>query len=389
MGNDSNGSSGTPLFSGGAGDFYQIGTLLSSSAPEYTATAIWTSILVPASGTNHGDQFALMLSAFDGQYYYDQIGLSSDYGCPSGCGNPDNTWTVAYEQGSYGTDSAGVTCCGCVGTFNRDQANGQLYPNSWYTFEMVLSDGKLNFYVWEGKDSFNVEVWGLSLPDIATSFYLEPYSPYCNGGPTGYYYDFTLYNEVEYVHGNLSFPQWNFRFFNTTIYTYVTDQTIMVPNSWWMGNWTAGFLPPYGQPYFTSFDQGLYQVEIIDEVYRISFASVTCSVMPGGNCDEAGYLEPAGEFAPTDYCVVHSCWLTSTTCGAPSGWSSYCTFTDPVPTSIVYDSIYWSVVVPSGIAPGIYYGGVDVAVTLPLSPFSSGPSYVYYIDNWVFDIDVT
>jgi hypothetical protein len=371
-----------PAFSGGLSGLYQIGTLYWGSNPTYHAAIVWTSIWVPSSGTNSGDQFALMLNVFDNDNYYDQIGLASDYGCPSGCGNPSNTWSVAYEQGTYGTYN-GVTCCGCTGTHSRDAYDsGGLTPNSWYTFEMLLSDGYLYYYLWEGKDSFSTQLWGTSVSDSASYFLIQNQDTTCNGGGAGTgAASMNLYEEVEYVHGNLNFPQWNFRFFNTSFYQSPSGPTVMIPNSYWEGNATAGFnVPASLQRYFTSFDQGQYQVEIINEPYRLSFPTDTCSVAPANYCGSVGYLEPAGEYAPTDYCVFWGCTIASSTCGGPSGWTTSCSLSSPVPTYIQYDSAAWQVYVPSGTSPGVYYGGISVTV-------SNSTTSDY--DNWIFYITVT
>lgn len=356
-----------------------------SSKPTYEGISVWTSMWVPSSGTNDGDSFALLLDVFDSDNYYDQIGLASDYGCSNGCGNPYNTWSVAYEQGTYGTDKWGTTCCGCNGTYSRDALNdGQLQPNSWYTFDMDLTTEYLVFSVYEGKDTMSDQLWSLALPDTASYFLIQSEDTLCHGGTPadGGAQSMMLDEEVDYVHGSLSYPQWNFRFFNTTFFNSATLSPFQIPNSDWYGNYTTGFSKPATnfQPYNTSFDQGLYQVEITNEGFRLSFSTPSCTVSPGGDCYEYGYLEPAGQFAPTDYCVVKTCTVSTVACGAPSGWSVSCSITSPVPDYIEYGSAEWFLAVPSGASSGIYYGGVGVTVTS-----NSDSEY----DNWVFQIIVT
>ena len=164
-----------------------------------------------------GISTALVLSAVDNNGYYDQIGLASDYGCPSGCNNPSNTWSIAYEQGTYGT-YGGFSGCGWGGNHSRDAYDSSgLTPNTWYTFMMYLTGSRLRLTVYPAYSSWNGSYsWTTWIADTASSFYIQSTGVNCNGG--GSAATMTLYEEVSYLKTDLAqqVPRWNFNFSGTT-----------------------------------------------------------------------------------------------------------------------------------------------------------------------------
>ena len=348
----------------------------------YEASSIWTSIGIPSSGPVDGDEYAVLLDTLDSDGYLDQIGVSSDYGCgaDNGCVDPYDTWTIAWEKGTYGSSGGGSNCGSGPGTVYSRSAYEQpgLTPETWYTFFMNLAGGHLNFFVYEGQDSFNNEVWNYSVVDPATYFQIVPEASNCYGAPEGdgYFYGMTLQEENDIIDSSIQdFPRWDFSYLDTTIYTPAGEDTLIIPDSEFD---TSGPTPASG--YLWDFSLGPDTIRAANEAFGISFPKDAYTITAGGaGFSTSGQLFPVGAQSykgTDDYCVVNSCQVTYTgTC--ESGWS--CTFSsyDAVPTSYQPGSWIFSASAPGSAAPGLYYLGVSDTMT-STSP-EQYTSFIFYV----------
>ena len=382
-GNSSSNSTGvgSPLgYSGGDTNFYQVGSFYKTGEPSFESTSVWTSLSVPSSGVVNGDQYSLLLSVYDSDGYYDQLGLASDYGCPSGCGNPTNTWTIAYEQGWWGSSDGLPAGCGNTGHFDRDVDEGDVSVNSWYTFEMRLTGTELIFNVYPGQDSLSDALWDYALTDSAAFFQVQPYVGSCYeepSGQTGTFPSFTLYEEVDWIaNGIQPFPQWDFSFDDTTI-SAPSMGTIEMGDSLFV-NFVAGLdTPPSPHNYYVDRTEGTYEQTMANEADAFAFSDDSLSVAPGGVVTDTGYLYPVGGSSPTDHCVSHTCDITET-CTGPSGWTLACELLLSVPKGYDLGSAYISVNPPSSTPPGEYYVGYTSTIT-NTSPTEEYTNFIFYV----------
>ena len=157
---------------------YYVGSVWGPKKATVDAYQISTQLRVPdqVGATAAGGQaefYYVIMSAFDNNGSYDQIGLSDDYG----------VWGMTY---SYTYDTAGTGCTGTLAyVYNPDTFN--LNPGQWYTFGMIFYTnypGDMSFYVFQG----SALVYQLTVYTGGTAFVLQNNN--CG------YYGTTDYEEV-------------------------------------------------------------------------------------------------------------------------------------------------------------------------------------------------
>lgn len=370
--NPANGYSGSIYWYGAA----YTGTNYTTSE---NVQIMYTSILVPPSGPRWNDNYFELLSAFDTQGYYDQIGIASNY-C-SGCQNSGNdAFTADYEQGW----STATQTCATAG--NIENAAYTLSSGEWYTFLAYLTGSDVVFKVFSGDGNFNgTALWTspTTFTDSSYSFELASSFTGCAGG-----YDhstslgFTDYQEVHAIASTSSManPQWNVWFDQTDIAWWSGSAWLVtgIPDSSFTGNqcWHQGATcqyPAHGSPNgYTTYDYNRF-IAITNVAMRLYWTQAqeypSIASAPG-SVTENGYEYSTGAYCPgvTGYCSVGwSCWF-------PSGWGGTDSGTSPLDVSQT-DSYAPSA--PSGTSPGTYYGGCTLTQT------SSTPNefttFIFYI----------
>jgi hypothetical protein len=343
---------------GYSGNVYWYGGYYSGAnyTQSHFVQILYTSILTPASGPRYNDMYFNLLSAFDTNGYYDQLGFSSDY-C-SGCQNSgSNTWAVAYEQGW--SDSTHL--CGYTG--HIDSAAYKLSTYTWYTFLMYLSFSNLVFKVYLGDGAFNnTPLWTQSFSDSADSFETASTFKGCEGGyDTSSHYDMTLYQEVHQISStsSMTHPQWDFWFDQTNVawWSGSTWNVVGVPDSSITANqcWiTSGTCPSPAHGY-TTYSYNRYIV-IANNAMWLYWSTQSYSVSPGSGYSAYGYEYNLGGYCPglSGYCSV------SMSCTVPTGWTGGPSWATPL-QYYDYDSYYANS--PSGASPGTYYSGCTFTQT--------------------------
>jgi hypothetical protein len=343
----------------------------SQSAPVYYPQEVWTSIETPSSGTASGDQYTLTLNVFDSDNYFDQIGLSSDYGC-SACGDPYNDWSVAFEQGTYGPYK-GIYDCGNTGDNGRDGYDSPgLQSITWYTFAMKLNDGVLTFELFAGSDTITgTPLWTHSDSDPATYFLVESEDTICHGGGLGSgYYGLSFFEEVESIGSRnpaQQVPRWDFEFFDTS--GEVGTSSIQIPDSNLYPSQTGG-PPEVPHIYFMDYTAGTYVVRVANEAQAIWFNQDLYSINPVYGFTANGNEMAIGSLSPTDYCIKNACNL-AVTCSWPGGWQGTCSWST-VPGTLTY-----SATAPLGAQAGVYYTVITSEV--PISSYWETTTWIWYI----------
>ena len=342
------------------------------SGPTHVAQLVYTSIYVPSSGTAHGDQYAELLTVVDNLGYFDQIGLSSDYGCPNNCGIPYNTWTIAWEQGTYANDQCGS---GWV-TLGRDgtpSGSSGLNVASWYTFLIYLTGTDVQYKVYAGEGNMNsTPVWTLSSPDTATYFQIQGIAQNCYGAPSGEgtVQSNILWEEVNYVASTTQqVPQWDFAFAHTTYaiwggstWAYTGDS-----DKYYAPSEACSCDDPPSLPhaYIIDYSEAPWEMVVANQATEIVFANDAYTISPGGYFSESGTAPSIGlarDYNPpyrwTDFCLNNTC-SASFTCSYPSGWE----YGYSGGTSIPMSSINYDLIAPDDASQGIYYSGCTLVIT--------------------------
>lgn len=371
---------------------YWLGTEYWGSAPTYQAIRVWTSIEIPSSGTVRGDKYAMVLSVFDNQNYYDQIGIASDFGCGSTCNNPSNTWSIAYEQGTYGTYK-GITGCGWGGVYSWDGYNSPgLLVNNWYTFVMYIFDGTLYFWAVNGLNNpFGQQIWSFSVPDAATYFLIQNLDPTCHGGSVGTSgaADTTIFEEVYFVTPVMGtgqqLPRWDFTFNLTTVQA-TSGLFYNLPDSsmYQYGSCLSScptiphtFNSNYA-PYYADFTHGPDIVRLANEavtLYVPGALGTTTYAYPGSFASFSGFTQSVGQAPPDEYCLFYGCNLVFSCTWLPNSGGSY-GWSPPFSAS---NAITYSPYIPSGTATGLYFTSCFVQDTNS-SPWET-TTVIWYI--WV------
>jgi hypothetical protein len=386
----------SPSTGGWGGSTYWLENFYSGTSS--TSTIAYTSIEVPSSGTVDGDQFALVLSEFDSNNYYDQIGLASDYGCPSGCGNSQNTWSIAYEQGTYGTYGS-HTGCGWGGTHSRDGYDSSgLTPFSWYTFLMYLTGSNLVFKVYAGYSDMNTTpVWTTSISDSASDFLIQDADSDCAGEPNGQHdgaSSNSLYEEVTYIYNGFTqnVPRWNFNFSQTTYASWGGSgwtYTGAPEKDWYPQEACSSSCPTIPHTYYIDWSEYPRDVVIANEAMMLSWWSDTFSItgIPGTSPTQTGSIPSIGQqrdYGPhgyglsgswPDYCFNNTCDV-SYSCSAATGLSAGYSIS-PWPTSTVPSSVSYYEVAPIGASTGTYYSGCTAQITS--TSVTESTTFIWYV----------
>lgn len=331
-----------------------------------TATSVYTTIGTPSSGPRFNDAYYELLSAWDSNGYYDQIGVASFY-CTqlTLCQITTQSWTIAISQGWVNpSDCGNLTFAGwstaTLSTLGEYQD---------YTFEMSLTGTNLKFSVFSGTGLGGPAViTPVSKSDSASNFLIKSrhLDSRCPGGGWG---GFTVYQEVFDTSSTMNFPQWNSGF------AYTTADTSQV-TSWVTYNLCAGSgctVPTSPHGYWEDFNDSNQFVRIDNVAFWINFPSDNYNVAQYSSFDDyPGTLNAEGN--PTVYCAGTSCPVT---------WS--CTFL-PVPPAYPWE--YVSTYAPAGgldygtdtygSALGWYYKGCTVTET-GTSPIEFS-SFIFYVD---------
>jgi hypothetical protein len=136
------------------------------SSTQQDARSISTTITVPGSTPNSVDFYYVILSAFDSNGSYDQIGFSADYG----------TWGLSY---SWTSNKGRHT------TYHYSPNAKTLTPGT-YTFTITTAGGVTDFAAYQG----STQVWSLNPAAPTGGNYLVLANSYSG------YYDYTDYEEV-------------------------------------------------------------------------------------------------------------------------------------------------------------------------------------------------
>lgn len=365
--------------------FYQEGGYYQGPNLTGGQTIVYTSIFVPSSGTVDGDQYAAVLSVFDNRGYYDQIGLASDYGCPSGCNNPYNTWTIAYEQGTWGTGG-----CGWGGQHSRDgvPTGYQGLPvGAWYTFLMYLTGSHLVFKVFSGVGNMNSSlVWYNNTDtDTATTFGITSAWGDCAGhGYDGGIASATLYQEVFYTASSSGIPNWDFPFWATTYASWCGSSCGWgyggIPDSYY-SQFNAGAPPSPPHGYWVDFSEANNMIVIANQAFRLTFDYGFYNLTAGGGFYDAGYDQAIGVAGShgvpqkwRDYCLNNTCAAApGASCSIPLGWVGGCGIS---PTKIP-DSWTYNLTSPLSSSGWYYLGATQSIVIGPATEITSWIVYVY------------
>lgn len=168
--------------SGGCHWYY--GAVFNNSS--VTATELSTSILIPSGSPRTPDLYYVLLSAWDNNGSYDQIGFSDNYG---------KNWGVSY---SYTNDGY---CSNPSYGFNIDAFN--LTQGTLYTFTMDISGGVVVYDVSIGSRVVWTESWN-AFNNTAQDFVLS--KAYCGSE------DYTVYEEAYMTKSTTEVPRYDFEF---------------------------------------------------------------------------------------------------------------------------------------------------------------------------------
>ncbi|HML02744.1 MAG TPA: NosD domain-containing protein [Candidatus Bathyarchaeia archaeon] len=197
------------------------GSIYPSSLASQNASTISVSITVPSSEPRPEQYYYVILSAFDSNGSYDQIGFCAYYG----------VWGLSYSW------TTGSPYPGSV-VYIYDPIAMILSPGVTYTFSITTQAGVTYFAAYQGSRT----VWSLAVSTGGDYLILSNY--YSAGKRGRSPYDYTDYEEVYYTSTPGGAPDFNFTFFNNiwtstngslydTIWTpwYSPDPGFQVPSN--------------------------------------------------------------------------------------------------------------------------------------------------------------
>jgi hypothetical protein len=324
---------------------YWIGADYSGSST--TSTNIYTTITTPSSGPHVSEDYYELLSAWDDNGQYDQLGISSVYytgSCPVGGGCTTSPyWEVLWSQENTG--------CGAF-TWNSAAYNLGQWTN--YTFQMQLSGSNLVFNVYYGIGTGGTLLFTHSRSDTASHFVIAPSYTSCGTS----YADFTNYEEVYQISNTMQFPQWDWQFDAT-----YSGSTLIT--SW--SNLNAG--PPTNTwGYYEAYPNAQGSVQIANEPFEIQFPTDYFSIAPGGGVSwQSGSIARVGSYCSYGF----SQCAFSMTCNVPSGFQSvgygYPTY--------VPGAAGWDILSYSSTPAGQYYPGCTGSIPAG----SAYSTYIFYV----------
>ena len=337
---------------------------------------MYVSLNVPPAPPNYGDAYYVLLSVWDTNGNYDQLGLASWYcavGEQSGCNGVTGTdaWAIIDFEGYTNSNCPPGTSA----TYGPHLFWNYLSVHSTVTLEMNLASSNLNYKVYNGVGTGGTLLWSDHTSDNAANFYIEQTESTYSCWSGGNYYSGSipgtqLYEEVFNInptHSNQQMPPWDFQY-----YQMYDSGSGVIPDSSWTEFSSSAPTNPNG--YWADFTQGTNGVvRIANEAFWLSWSSDSASIAPGGTATYDGNVEAIGSSSPTDYCVTNTCTISTSYCSAPSGWtsSSYTLGSSSVP-------LWWdnSLVAPSGTSPGVYVTGCWMYAT------SSSPQEESWFGFW-------
>lgn len=341
------------------GGHYWVGADYTGSAS--TAAYVYTTIGTPSSGPRDGDLYYELLSLYDSNGNYDQIGLASAYcssdscaWCPTYCTTSDY-FTVIISEGS----PTGQSGCHLAYTLNNVVDDLGIYED--FTFEMKLSGSYLQFLVYSGTGIGGTLYWSdtSGFSDNAAHFVISQQTTVCQGVNE---WNLQPYEEVYNVTNSMDFPQWNsgmaFTYYGTTEAT-----------SW--ATWSANSPPTSPHGYYSDITDSGQFVRIDNEAMWISFPTDYHSIAPGGSYTWTGTMNADGGYCSPCTSTQWTWsvnWPTSQGNGGGSIGSPY----DIPNSAITYNFNPFSTA-----TPGLYYG--QWTATLTSTTPHEYTTFIFYI----------
>ncbi len=311
---------GSAALAGYSGHYWVMGRDAGASQHVLSVAA---SVKTPNIGPKSGDYFYVLLSVWDSNDNYDQIGFASNYQPPSGwTGSSSDSWDVTWD---FLTNCAQNTQQGT----NWDVNAANLGPGTTYTFQLKLltSSNQLEYLVRDGGPAGSV-LWTKYITDNAAYLDVGRYHA-CSNGQS--WTDYTDWEEVFFL-SQQSFPNWDFFFNNNSPSNIV-----------WEGV-AKGTVPAPPHGYYWLYGSGL-PFTIANQAFNGYLNLESVAVAPGHSVTVGGAVPLVGT-----YCASNLCYLTILQ-DIPLGWSwsvSWCSVLPDVCTSVTLQP-------PSSAAPGMYY----------------------------------
>lgn len=341
------------------GGHYWVGADYTGTAS--TSTYVYTTIGTPSSGPRDGDLYYELLSAFDSNGNYDQIGLASAYcssdacaWCPTYCTTNDY-FTVIVSEGTPSGQS------GCHLAYNFNNVIHALGIYEDFTFEMKLSGTFLQFLVYSGTGVAGTLQWSdtTGFSDSAAHFVISQQTTVCQGTNEE---NFQPYEEVYNVTNSMSFPQWNsgmaFTYYGTTEAT-----------TW--ATWSANSPPTSPHGYYSDITDSGQFVRIDNEAMWVSFPTDLASIAPGGSYTWTGTLNADGGYC-SPCTSTQWTWSVSWPTSQGNGGGSIASPYDIPNSAITYDFNPFSTA-----TPGLYYG--QWTATLTSTTPHEYTTFIFYI----------
>jgi hypothetical protein len=312
------------------------------------AQSIYTTLSTPSSGPNANDNYYLLLSTWDTNGNYDQIGLTSWYTPQHGGGTLQQVWELLWSITNYNSCNAPA--------FNP--IAGTLPQFATLTFQMVLTGSQIQYNVYAGTGVGGTLILTVSHADTASHFIIGSSSSYCGGT-----YNTTVYEEVHTITTTMQFPEWVFQFSNT----YAGSTLI---TSWGSVNVadSGATLPSNAWGYYEVYLNSGKSIQIANEPFQIQFPNDAPVIAPGGHYTANGNVVDVGSYCSWGY---SPCTLTES-CSVPSGWASSYSWGTYVPTSVSF-----TMGPPTSAPPGFYYPGCFETISAGPNAFSDFIFYVY------------
>lgn len=307
-----------------------------------TTQTVWTSIGTPSSDPKAGDFYYELLSVYDSNGNYDQIGIDSN----------------ASAHSSWGVTIANCNCDCSHGFYKTDVV--ALNPYSTYSFKMLLTGTNIQFELYDGVGVSGSPIWTYQRSDSAGWFDIEQINT-CDGTN---YNDFTVYEEVYYISTTQNFPQWDFEFADTS-----WGSNTVTTGDW--GTFTQAAsgtsVPTSPHGYYVDLSQGGGAVRVANEAIWSALFNFYI-IAPG-----QGFTDNGNEVQIGAYCSGGSNCPTSISCSVPSGWTGGGYLGGSTsPTTLTY-----STTSPAGAISQPYYSGCLSTIT-STSP-QEWTTFIFYI----------
>jgi outer membrane protein assembly factor BamB len=200
---------------------WYAGSIYPSSLPSQNARSIGVSITLPSSEPRLEEFYYVVLSAFDSNGSYDQIGFSALFG----------SWGLSYSW------TSGLPYPGSA-VYHFSPEAMILSPGVTYTFNITTQTGVTHFIAFQGSS----KIWSLDAPTGGNYLILSNY--YSAGKRGRAPYDYTDYEEVYFTSTPEGAPNLDFNFCNNTWMSadgslhdatwtpwYSPDEPFLIPNN--------------------------------------------------------------------------------------------------------------------------------------------------------------